>query len=364
MTYSLDKLKKINDLFAFDEHEPFQDLHFKWDPATGMQAIVAIHSTRLGPAFGGCRFVNYDHTDSAIIDALRLAKGMSYKCAAAGLHYGGGKSVIIKPKGNFDRKALFAAFGRFINEINGRYITAKDSGTTLEDMDIIAEQTPFVASTSTMNDPSPYTAHGVRLGIAAAVKFKLGRTDLKDITVAIQGAGYVGYYLAKELHKLGAKLIMTDVDQAACERVKQEFNATIVAPTDIYAVDCDVFAPAALGAVINEDTISQLRCSIVAGASNNQLAEPIHGYALKQRDILYAPDYVINSGGIIQAASVYDKLDEAQITQKIEHLYDVLLDIFARAQAADLPTHVIADQIALARLQNGETTQPAAEPVN
>ncbi len=356
MTYSLDKLKKINDLFAFDEHEPFQDLHFKWDPNTGMQAIVAIHSTRLGPAFGGCRFVNYDHTDSAIIDALRLAKGMSYKSAATGLNYGGGKSVIIKPRGNFDRKALFAAFGRFIHELNGRYITAKDSGTTLEDMDIIAEQTPYVASTSSMNDPSPYTAHGVRLGIAAAVKFKLGRESLEGITVAIQGAGYVGYYLAQELHKVGAKLIMTDVDAAACERVKQAFNATIVAPEAIYGVDCDVFAPAALGAIINEDTITQLQCSIVAGATNNQLAEPIHGYALKERGILYAPDYVINSGGIIQAASIYDKLDEAQITTKIEHLYDVLLDIFGRAQAADLPTHVIADQMALARL-NGEVKQ-------
>lgn len=354
MTTSLNKLKKIHDMFAFDEHEAFQDLHFKWDPATGMQAIIAIHNTRLGPAFGGCRFVSYEHTDSAIIDALRLAKGMSYKSAIAGLNYGGGKSVIIKPKGNFDRKALFQAFGRFVQETNGRYITAKDAGTTLEDMDVVASETSYVASTSSMSDPSPFTAHGVRLGIEAAVKFKLGQDNLKNITVAIQGAGYVGYYLAKELHALGAKLIMTDTNPEACERVEQEFQATIVAPSKIYSVACDVFSPAALGAILNEDTIDKLQCTIVAGAANNQLAEPVHGYALKERGILYAPDYVINSGGIIHAASTYDKLDDAQIVKKIEHLYEALFNIFTRAQAEDLPTHVIADHLALARLE-GET---------
>lgn len=352
MTYSLDKLKKINDMFAFDEHEPFQDLHFKWDPATGMQAIIAIHSTRLGPAFGGCRFVSYDHTDAAIIDALRLAKGMSYKAAVTGLDYGGGKAVIIKPKGVFDRKALFTAFGRFIDELGGRYITAKDSGTTLDDMDVIASQTPYVSSTSDMEDPSPYTAHGVRLSIAAAVKHKLGRDSLEGITVAIQGAGYVGYYLARELSQQGAKLIMTDIDKAACDRVAHEFDATIVSPDDIFTVDCDVFAPAALGAVLNEDTITQLKCAIVAGPANNQLAEPVHGYLLKDRGILYAPDYVINSGGLIQATTKYAKLRDADVTKKIEHLYDVCLDIFARAQQANLPTHVIADQLALQRLES------------
>jgi leucine dehydrogenase len=248
-----------------------------------MRAIVAIHSTKLGPALGGCRFIEYPNTNAAIIDALRLARGMSYKAAISDLAFGGGKAVIIKPKGAFDRTALFKAFGRFVEELGGRYITAKDSGTTLEDMDIIATITNYVSSTSEMVDPSPFTAHGVRRGIEAAVKFQLGKDSLDGLRVAIQGVGYVGHYLAAELHALGAKLIVADTDTAAVTRCVNEFGAQAVGVDDIYAVDCDVFAPCALGAIINDVTIPRIKASIIAGAANNQLDENRHGKILKQK---------------------------------------------------------------------------------
>ncbi|MFN7098709.1 MAG: Glu/Leu/Phe/Val dehydrogenase dimerization domain-containing protein, partial [Gammaproteobacteria bacterium] len=207
-------MDKIKDLFDFQHSVPFTDLHFKSDPHTGLQAIVAIHSVKLGPALGGCRFIEYPDTDTAIIDALRLARGMSYKAAVSGLACGGGKSVIIKPKRVFDRESLFQAFGRFVEELGGRYIAAKDAGTTVNDMDIIAGQTKYVASTSQMSDPSPFTAHGIRRGIEAAVKFRLGKDSMDGIRVAIQGLG-VGHYLAQELHELGAQLIVCDINPQA-----------------------------------------------------------------------------------------------------------------------------------------------------
>jgi leucine dehydrogenase len=343
-------MDKIKDLFDFQHSVPFTDLHFKSDPKTGLQAIVAIHSTKLGPAFGGCRFIEYPDTDSAIIDALRLARGMSYKAAISGLAYGGGKSVIIKPKRVFDRKALFEAFGRFVEQLGGRYITAKDSGTILEDMDIIASQTSYVGSTSSMSDPSPFTAHGVRRGIEAAVKFRLGKDHLDGITVAIQGLGYVGHYLAKELHELGAKLIVCDINPQATAACEKEFGAQVVSTEEIYQVDCDVFSPCALGAVINDVTIPQLKATIIAGAANNQLAESSHGEELTKRGILYAPDYVINAGGLIQATTKYEHGSDEAVKQKIHNLYNELLGIFERATKLHLPTSVVADHIAEERL--------------
>lgn len=343
-------MDKIKDIFDFQHSVPFSDLHFKHDPITGLKAIIAIHSTKLGPALGGCRFVEYPDTDAAIIDALRLGRGMSYKAAVSGLHYGGGKAVIMKPHGNFDRKALFTAFGKFVNELGGRYITAKDSGTTIEDMDIIGMQTHYVASTSAMGDPSPTTAHGVCRGIEAAVKFKLDKNNLQGITVAVQGVGSVGYDLCEELHKLGAHLIVTDVDPAAIERCQREFGAQAVATDKIYSVDCDVFAPCALGAIINDSTIPQLKAKIIAGAANNQLEEDRHGEILRQKGILFAPDYVINAGGLIHATTRYERGSDTAMLQKNQNLYDAIMAIFMRAAQNNLPTNVVADHIAEEKL--------------
>ncbi|MBV8760865.1 MAG: Glu/Leu/Phe/Val dehydrogenase, partial [Deltaproteobacteria bacterium] len=269
------------DVFGKLSQYDFGEVHFCLDKSTGLKAIVAIHDSRLGPALGGCRFIEYDTDEAAYIDALRLARGMTYKAALAGLAHGGGKSVIIRPKKHFDRVALFRAFGRFIENLRGHYITAEDSGTGLEDMEIIRTQTKHVTgidpSHGGSGDPSPFTALGVRRGIEAAVKFKLGRNSLEGVHVAVQGVGHVGYYLCKELHAAGAKLTVADVDKLKSERAQREFGASVVGIDDVAAVQCDVFAPCALGAGLNDNTIPNLHARIVAGAANNQLLEPRHG---------------------------------------------------------------------------------------
>ncbi|MBB71403.1 MAG: amino acid dehydrogenase [Legionellales bacterium] len=347
-------LTEISDMFNALEALEFGDLHFKYDPDTQLKAIIAIHDTSLGPALGGCRFIEYPNSDSAIIDAMRLARGMSYKAAISDLDHGGGKSVIIQPPEIKDRRALFEAFGRFVEELGGRYITAKDSGTTLEDMDIIATQTQYVASTSDMkqpnSDPSPYTSLGVLRGIEAAVKFKLGRDNLEGVHVAIQGVGHVGHHLAQELHMKGAKLTVCDTVEEHVQRCVDDFVATPVNNEEIFAVDCDVFAPCALGAIINDKTIAQLKADIVCGSSNNQLAEQRHGRELQEKGILYAPDYLVNSGGLIHAVGRYDGIPDEVSDQKILNIYDGCLEIFERAKTAGEATCDIIDTIAKERL--------------
>jgi leucine dehydrogenase len=329
----------------------FGDLHFKVDPATGMKAIIAIHNTKLGPALGGCRFIEYPNTQAAIQDAMRLARGMSFKAASVDLPLGGGKSVIIKPKGSFDRIQYMHQFGRFVNELNGRYITALDSGTELADMDIIGEHTPHVASLSKYDgDPSPSTAKGILRGIQASVAFKLGKDKLQGIHVAIQGLGHVGFSLAKHLYELGANLTVADVSSAVVDRAVREFGAKSVSTEQIHKVPCDVFAPCALGAIINDFTISQLQTTIIAGAANNQLAHTYHGKNLHDKGILFAVDYVINSGGLIFAASKYLQTPEEQMSQKIDAIYDHLTEIFTRSAQENLPTSEIADNLAKEKL--------------
>jgi len=330
-------------LSAYD----FGEVHFRLDKATQLRAIVAIHDSRLGPALGGCRFIEYDTDEAAYIDALRLARGMTYKAALAGLAHGGGKSVIIRPNGRFDRVALFKAFGRFIEDLRGHYITAEDSGTGLEDMEIIRTQTKHVTgidpSHGGSGDPSPFTALGVRRGIEACVKFKLGKPDLKEIHVAVQGVGHVGYQLCKELHAAGARLTVADVDKLKSERAKREFGAAVVAIDDIPKVDCDVFAPCALGAGLNDDTVPQLQARIVAGAANNQLAEPRHGDDLHARGILYAPDYAINAGGLINVAQEVKGYDAKAAREQTLQIYDTIWDICERSKKLAAPTHKVAD---------------------
>ena len=322
----------------------FGDLHFKVDPSSGLTAIIAIHNTNLGPALGGCRFIEYSSVDNAIYDAMRLARGMSYKAALVGLPLGGGKAVILKPKTTFDRKAYFHAFGKFVNELNGRYITALDSGTELTDMDIIHQHSPHVASLSKYNgDPSPSTARGVLMGIEAAVAFKKDKESLQGLNIAIQGLGHVGMHLAQLLHQRGAQLTVSDINLANVDKAIKEFGAKAVNPNEIHRVECDVFAPCALGASLNDQTIAQLQTSIVAGAANNQLAHSFHGQVLHDKGILFAVDYVINAGGLIFAASKYLTHSDAQVNDKINGIKRVMLDIFSRSEKENKPTNTIAD---------------------
>src|SRR5664279_1241597 len=334
------------DVFGKLSTYDFGEVHFRLDKASQLKAIVAIHDSRLGPALGGCRFIEYDTDEAAYVDALRLARGMTYKAAITNLGHGGGKSVIMKPKRHFDRSALFSAFGRFIEDLRGHYITAEDSGTGLEDMEIIRTQTKHVTGI----DPSPFTALGVRRGIEAAVKFKLGKDDLKGIHVAVQGVGHVGYYLCKELHAAGAKLTVADVDKLKSERAKREFGAAITEITKVAEVDCDVFAPCALGAGLNDDTIPHLKASIVAGAANNQLLEPRHGDDLHARGILYAPDYAINAGGLVNVAQEVKGYDAKAAREKTLKIYDTIWDICERSKKLNAPTYNIADLMAEERL--------------
>ena len=337
-------------LSAYD----FGEVHFRLDKATQLRAIVAIHDSRMGPALGGCRFIEYDTDEVAYVDALRLARGMTYKAALAGLAHGGGKSVIIRPKAHFDRVALFRAFGRFIADLRGHYITAEDSGTGLEDMEIVRTVTSHVTGVDPAHggsgDPSPFTALGVRRGIEACVKFKLGKPDLKNAHVAVQGVGHVGYHLCRELHRQGAKITVADVDKLKSERAQREFGADVVSIDDIPKVECDVFAPCALGAGINDDTVPRLKARIVAGAANNQLAEPRHGDDLHARGILYAPDYAINAGGLINVAQEVTGYDADAARANTMKIYDTIYDICERSRKLAAPTYKVADILVEERL--------------
>lgn len=329
-------------------------LHLHTDEATGLRAVVAVHNTRLGPGIGGCRCIPYATSDAAITDAMRLARGMSYKAAISGLPHGGAKAVImLDADREYDRTALFEAYGRFVDQIGGAYITCEDSGTSTSDMDIVATQTRHVLGTSAgSGDPSPYTALGVRRGIEAAVKFQLGRDDLDGLHVAVQGVGHVGYYLVKELHALGARITVADINADNVQRCIDDFGVNAVPTSGILSLECDVLAPCALGAVFDDDSIPALNTKIIAGAANNVLAEDRHGVELFKRGILYAPDYAINAGGLINVAIEYspDGYDAGRATEQVTGLYDAMWGIFERAKAEDTPTHIIADRIVEERI--------------
>ena len=335
------------DVFGLMATYDYGEVHFARDLASGLRAIVAIHDSRLGPALGGCRFLYYDKEEAALVDAVRLARGMTYKAALANIAHGGGKSVLIRPRGHFDRVALFRAFGRFIDDLGGHYITAEDSGTSLEDMEVIRSVTKHVTGIDVKSggsgDPSPFTALGVRRGIEACVKFKLGKDNLQGVHVAVQGVGHVGYHLCKELHAQGATLSVADVDPLKSERAHREFGATVVALDKIFAIPCDVVAPCALGSAMNDQTIPQLKARIVAGAANNQLAEPRHGDDLHARGILYAPDYAINAGGLVNVAQEVLGYDAEVSRAKTMKIYDTILDISERSQRLSAPTYKVAD---------------------
>ena len=344
------------DVFDYADELEYGELHLKADPETGLRAIVAIHDLRRGPAIGGCRFLEYDTSDDAIRDAMRLGRGMTYKAAIADLPHGGAKSVLIRPPEMTDqqRYEMFRSFGSYVDSLGGDYITAEDSGTNVADMNTIGEETEHVLGRETeeggSGDPSPATATGVRRGIEAAVRYKYGRGSLDGLTVAIQGVGHVGYPLAEQLDERGVDLVVTDVDDHAVERCVSEFGARAVGTDEIFDVDCDIFAPCALGAVLNDETIPRLGCDIVAGSANNQLADQRHDVQLRERDILYAPDYLINSGGLIYVAAYYADSAVDSVDEKIEGIYETMLQIFDRADTDDEPTGLVTDRIAEERL--------------
>jgi leucine dehydrogenase len=336
-------------LMAEHDHE---QLLFCLEPAAGYKGIIAIHDTTLGPALGGTRVWAYRAEADAVVDALRLARGMTYKAAVAGLTLGGGKSVIIAPAGEVDREALFRAHGRFVESLGGRYITAEDVGTSPIDMDYIHMETSHVVGLQGKSgDPCPVTAYGVYAGMKAAAKVAFGDASLASRTVAVQGAGHVGYYLCKHLAEEGARIIVTDIDKAKVQRIVQEFEAKAVAPEAIYAASADIFAPCALGAVVNDDTLTQFKCKVVAGGANNVLAEERHGDALEKMGILYAPDYVINAGGLINVNSELEGWPPERAKAKAGDIYDTLLRVFEIAKRENIPTYRAADRLAEKRIE-------------
>lgn len=331
---------------AFDDHER---VVFCGDAALGLEAIIAIHSTALGPAAGGCRLWSYDSDEAAVTDVLRLSQGMSYKNAMAGLEFGGGKAVIIKRPAFDGSEALYERFGDFIEKLGGDYITAEDVGMTVEIMQVISRKTRYVNGLPQKvgqagGDPSPKTGWGIFKGIEAAVQFKLGRETVEGLTVAVQGAGHVGYYLCRYLHAAGAKIVIADIDEARASRVRDEFEARIAGLDEILFQDADVVAPCALGAILDETSIPQLKAGIVAGGANNQLATHEDGQRLSDAGILYAPDYVINGGGIINVASeYYADADDAEVMDRVAAIGPRLTGIFEAAAESGRPTNDVAD---------------------
>ncbi len=346
----------VFDSAAYDGHE---GVHFFNDERSGLRAIIAIHSTALGPAAGGCRLWRYDSVQSAATDALRLARGMSYKNAVAGLPLGGGKAVILRDPERAPDESLFEAFGRAVDSLGGRYITAEDVGVGVGEMEIVSRATPHVCGLTREGavggDPSPKTAHGVFCGIQAAVASQLGRSDLEGLRVAVQGLGHVGMLLCEELHAAGARLLVSDLNADAVEQACDRFRAEGVPANQILFQHVDVLAPCALGGIINELSIPRLDTRIIAGAANNQLATDADGERIAARGILYAPDYVINAGGIINVSAEYmGAVSEDEVWRKVEAIGSTLADIFARARSTDEPTHRLADALARKLLHEAE----------
>ncbi len=321
------------------------------DKASGYRGIIAVHDTTLGPALGGLRFWNYKTDDDAFVDALRLSRGMTYKNAVAGLNLGGGKAVMIGDNRTTNREMLFRAHGRFVDSLGGRYITAEDVGTSVEDMDFVHMETKHVTGIgSKSGDPSSVTAHGVFRAIEASAKERWGSDSLEGKRVALQGCGNVGFHLARELFASGATLVVTDIDEFRIKRVVDATGADVVGPDDIYSQKADIFAPCALGGVINDQTLPQLQVEIVAGAANNQLLEDRHGEALTDKGILYAPDYVANAGGVINVYSELTGWTRDRALRKADEIYETVLSVFRLAKRDGVPTYRAADLVAEQRI--------------
>ena len=331
-------------MMAQKEHD---QLVFWSDVASGYRGLIAIHDTTLGPALGGTRFWNYASEAEAITDVLRLSRGMTYKAAITGLGLGGGKSVIIGDNHTKDRESIFRAHGRAVDALGGRYITAADVGTSVDDMEHVHKETEWVTGLrGRSGDPAPVTAFGVCQGIKACARFRYGEESLEGRHVVVQGLGRVGYHLCKHLVEEGARLSVADIEEVRVSKAVTDFAATAVAPDDVYGIRADIFSPCALGAVINDDTLDALKVDIVAGAANNQLAEARHGEALHERGIVYAPDYVINAGGICNVYGELEGWTAEQSMEKAGGIYEGLLKVLGYALIEDIPTSQAADRMA------------------
>ena len=325
------------------------------DPSSGLKGIVAIHNTILGPALGGCRMWNYASEEDALVDVLRLSKGMTYKAAIAGLNLGGGKAVIIGDSKKDKSENLFRSFGRFVEGLSGRYITAEDVGTSVKDMEHVRIETDYVTGITRAlggsGDPSYLTAYGVYIGMQAAIKHRMNINSLSGLKISLQGLGHVGINLAEYLYKDGAELYVSDIDDSLVESVVDKYGAQKVGTDEIYDLDVDIYAPCALGATINEDTIPRLKCKIVAGAANNVLKDGNkHGLYLKNKNILYAPDYAINAGGLINVSNELEGYNQDKAYSQAEGIHDTLMDIFKRSDAEGISTNAASDRQAEDRI--------------
>lgn len=344
-------------VFSHPEFDGHEKVLVGYDAESGLKAIVALHNTSRGPALGGCRMWAYESDEDALTDVLRLSRGMTYKSALADLPFGGGKSVILGDAKTMKSDAMFLAMGRLVDSLGGRYRVAEDVGVSVADVEAMGRETEFVAGVPAggAGDPSPATAWGVFHGIRASVAYKLGRQDLRGVRVAVQGLGAVGRALCGFLHEAGAELIVADLDEAAVRHAVEAWGAEAMDPAEIHGAQAEVFAPCALGAVLNPTSVPELNCAIVAGSANNQLAKREEGAALKARGILYAPDYVINAGGIINISHetrpggpAYDK---AVAFAHVARIGETLGEIYRRAERADMPTSEAADRLAEERFE-------------
>jgi len=344
------------DLFHSVESMGHEQVVFCHDPVSGLKAIISIHDTTLGPALGGTRLLPYKTEEEALNDVLRLSRGMTYKAACAGLHLGGGKAVIIADPAQ-KSEALFRSYGRFVESLHGRYITAEDMNTNVSDMDNIRLETKYVTGVSPTlggsGDPSIMTALGTFYGVLASAKHRLGSDDLAGIKIAVQGVGAVGKHLCKYLHEKGAKLYVQDIDDKRLEQMKNLYNATIVSESDLYALDVDVYAPCARGATLNSDHISKLKAKIIAGCANNQLEDEVkHGKMLQDLKILYAPDYVINAGGVINVANELSGYNREKVESEVARIGKTLEAIFIEADKQNISTQEAANRFAEKRIKS------------
>jgi leucine dehydrogenase len=332
------------------------------DNETGLKGIIAVHNTVLGPSLGGCRIWHYEKESDALWDVLRLSRGMTFKSSISGIDLGGGKSVIIGDHKAKHSEAFWRRFGKFVDSLGGKYITAEDVGTSTDIMSIVMQETKHVTgkpeSAGGTGDPSPHTAHGVFLGLKASVKESTGSDSLEGKKVAVQGIGHVGYHLVKHLVNAGANVFVTDLNTAHLEQISKEVKVTVVEPTEIYDLDVDIYSPCAMGATLNSETIPHLKCSVVAGAANNQLAdENLHGQMLVDRGILYAPDFLINAAGVINCYREVHELSEAEAVKLIENIYPKTLEIFKKAKLEKIPTQQAAMKIAIDRINQRKTVK-------
>ena len=351
------ELHKVDPVFgqlSFDGHE---QVVFCNDKDTGLKAIIGIHNTVLGPALGGTRMWNYANEWEALNDVLRLSRGMSFKSSISGLNLGGGKAVIIGDAKTVKTPELMRKFGEYVHSLSGKYITAEDVGMETKDMDTVREVTPYVTGISEekggSGNPSPITAYGVFMGLKAASKYRFGSDNLEGKKVLVQGIGHVGEVLVQHLTESGALVTISDINEERLNQVGSKYGAKIFTGTDLYSAEVDIYAPCALGATINDATINKIKAKVIAGAANNQLAnEVIHGAILKEKGILYAPDFLINAGGVINVYSELANLTRAQVMEKTENIYNTSLEIFKFAETNNITPHQAAMSIAQKRIDD------------